>query len=838
MTITIPESSLVLLIGPHGAGKSTFAARHFANIDILTANHCRTLLGNPPPSDARDAEVEAMHRTAVASRLRLMQLTVVDDTHTYPEERAPWLDLARRYHLLAVAIVIDLPERECKRRNSARSDREVSNRVIHGQKVRIGRALRTLRAEGFHAVHHLSSVEGLEQVRVVQTPLNVNRTDQRGPFDIVGPVRGRFHGLKQLLNELGYVVDNDNKWQAPGHRLLVFLGDLFGDADDPHVAALIGQLFASEVALAVPGPTEVALEHLLTGRPLPDGIPVAPSAIESIAARIAPDGLMADRWLRQVSSWPSHLVLDKGALVVAARGLPEEMHGRVSQIVRHTATIGDESAWMDAYDGRAIVAHAAGQNRAYSASGRLIDLSDSSAIVTWRWPERELHTVSKNVGRSVGTTDWPVPLRTVIGHHSIDTRLRREIRIRPEASAAALEEVSRFGIDPRWLIYLPPTMAAPDPSDRDGLLEHPDEPLHYYRKRGFSTLIVEEKHMGSRGVAVVCRDPAVAQDRFGLPEPSDGILYTRTGRPLLSDGAVERDILGRIRAGLDAIKFWSSFDTDWVLLDGELLPWSATSSRLITERYDGIAAVGQQALGTALQVARQCQQRLPSTPLARAQPGGSSRPTNIAALVAELEERQRHLSEFSSIYQRYCWPVSSVDDLSFAPFHWLAWESGWAPDLTHRQMMELSDRLAAAVPSTVRATRWRTCALNDQQSVAEAIQFWEELIAEGGEGIVLKPESFIPRGRNGLAQPAMKVRGAEFLTINYGPEYRRPQHVASLRGRKSSMQRSLAIRQFALGLEAIERFRRRAPLHETHVAAFGCIALDASSVDPTILPAH
>ena len=74
--------------------------------------------------------------------------------------------------------------------------------------------------------------------------------------------------------------------------------------------------------------------------------------------------------------------------------------------------------------------------------------------------------------------------------------------------------------------------------------------------------------------------------------------------------------------------------------------------------------------------------------------------------------------------------------------------------------------------------------------------------------MVIKPQIFIGRGKNGLVQPALKCRGREYLRIIYGAEYTADEHLDRLRKRSVSAKRSLALREFALGMEAIERFRR------------------------------
>ncbi len=148
--------------------------------------------------------------------------------------------------------------------------------------------------------------------------------------------------------------------------------------------------------------------------------------------------------------------------------------------------------------------------------------------------------------------------------------------------------------------------------------------------------------------------------------------------------------------------------------------------------------------------------------------------------------------------------------------------------------MGLIADLCAADDGLLRATPWRTVDLTDPASESEAIAWWEELTARGGEGMVVKPLAFIARGPRGLVQPAVKCRGAEYLRIIYGPEYLAPENLERLRARGLSAKRGLALREFALGVEALERFVRGEPLRRVHECVFGVLALESEPVDPRL----
>ena len=128
------------------------------------------------------------------------------------------------------------------------------------------------------------------------------------------------------------------------------------------------------------------------------------------------------------------------------------------------------------------------------------------------------------------------------------------------------------------------------------------------------------------------------------------------------------------------------------------------------------------------------------------------------------------------------------------------------------------------------ATPYKQVDVTDTTTVEEATRWWEELTGQGGEGMVVKHQDFIARGRRGLTQPAVKCRGPEYLRIIYGPDYLLPENLERLRSRSTSVKRPLALREFALGIEALERFVRKEPLR-VHECVFGVLALESEPVD-------
>jgi protein phosphatase len=350
------------------------------------------------------------------------------------------------------------------------------------------------------------------------------------------------------------------------------------------------------------------------------------------------------------------------------------------------------------------------------------------------------------------------------------------------------------------------------------MLEHPHEAFTAYRTAGVDQVVCEEKHMGSRAVVVVCRDSSVAEHRFAVESTAAGAIYTRTGRPFFRDAVEEAAFLDKIRAGISAAGLWDELSTDWLVLDCELLPWSAKAEELLRRQYASVGAAATAALHAETAVLEQA----------------VGRGLDVGDLLQHQRERTAMAELFVAAYRRYCWPVESLNDLKLAPFQILAGEGATHALRDHLWHLDVLGRLVAADPSTFRATKSVVVDVADPASVHAGTAWWEELTGAGGEGMVVKPVAVVHRGQKGLAQPGIKCRGTEYLRIIYGPEYTAERHLSRLRARGLGHKRSLALREFALGIESLERFVAAEPLYRVHECVFGVLALESEPVDPRL----
>jgi protein phosphatase len=856
MKITIPELCLVVLVGPSGCGKSTFARTHFRPTEVISSDFCRGLVSDDENSQDATPDAFDVLKFVAAKRLAAGRLTVIDATNVQPEARKPLVALAKEHDVLPVAVVLKVSEDLCHQRNKQRTDRDFGPHVIRNQAQQMRRSLRGLQREGFRYVYVLNSLEEVDEVEFERRPLWNNRKDDHGPFDIIGDVHGCYDELVELLNQLGYdTTDKAHVIPLPG-RKAVFVGDLVDRGPNiPAVLDLVMSMARRGDALCVPGNHDVKLVRKLLGR----DVQVTHGLAETLQQleTVSPETRSA--YVDFLDNLVGHYVLDGGRLVVAHAGMKQQYIGRASGRVREFALYGETTGetdefglpvrhnWAAEYRGPAAVVYGHTPVPEAEWLNRTINIDTGCVfggkLTCVRWPEREIVSIPAKqtyaqpakpflpseqqapILSAQQLHDDVLDLDDVVGKRIVTTRLTTSVTVREENAIAALEVVSRFAANPKWLIYLPPTMSPSETTREPGLLEHPREAFTYFLNQGVGQVVCQEKHMGSRAVVVVCRDDAAARKRFGVVGGEAGIVYTRTGRRFFEDRAVEQTLLQTVRDAATAAGWWETFKSDWFCLDCELMPWSAKAQDLLKHQYAAVGSASRAALADVVSAVEQAHDR-----------SGQANPELLSQLLAGHRERLKMAAQYVEAYRRYCWPVRSVLDLKLAPFHMLASEGHVYVDKDHVWHMETLAGLARAAGerSPLMATNYKLVDVTSTESQTDGIRWWEELTGRGGEGMVVKPLSFVVRGKRGLVQPAVKCRGPEYLRIIYGPEYTTPQHLDRLRSRGLAAKRSLALREFALGVESLERFVRRESLRRVHECVFGVLALESEPVDPRL----
>ena len=894
--LAIPELSLVVLIGVTGSGKSTFARAHFKPTEVISSDYCRGLVADDENDQSATKDAFEVLHFIVGKRLAAGRLTVVDATNVQPEARRELVTLAREYDVLPVAIVLDLPERLCAERNATRLDRNFGAHVIRRQRGLLRRGLPGLQREGFRTVHVLRNPDQIDAATITRTKLFNDLRHESGPFDVIGDVHGCLAELEALLGTLGYAIERGAAGRPIGaqhpDRRAIFLGDLVDRGPDtPGVLRLVMGMVTAGTALAVLGNHEAKLLRALRGKNVQRTHGLAES-MDQLAAE--PE---AEEFRAQVEEFIdgliSHYVLDGGRLVVAHAGLIERYQGRASGRVREFCLYGQTTGetdeygfpvrypWAQEYRGQALVlyGHTPVPETEWLNNTLCLDTGCvfGGHLTALHYPERTL--VAVPAAREYHAPAKPFPggpqtsspdatgarrepdvldIRDVSGARVIETAYVSRITVREDHAAAALEVMSRFAIDPRWLLYLPPTMSPVATSHRDDLLEHPDQAFEAYHREGVASVLCEEKHMGSRAVALICRSRDAARSRFGVPAPdAPGAVWTRTGRPFFPPEPTA-SLIEAVREAAEEAGLFDELGTSWLLLDAELLPWNVKAAQLLRDQYAAVGAAALASLPVAVAALEQASSRA-QTPNATLAPTASDTTpapdavrAALDALLARTRARLANAAAFTAAYLRYCWDTEGLAGVRVAPFQLLASEGAVYHERPHAWHLDLADRLAATAPDLITTTRRIAVETGDPESVSAATRWWEDLTAAGGEGMVVKPAANLTGSRRGSGpeqprrgsgpgqqghgpvQPGLKVRGREYLRIIYGPDYTEPANLSRLRERGLSHKRSLALREYALGLEALDRVARGEPLWRIHECVFAVLALESEPVDPRL----
>ena len=660
--MNVPELSLVVLVGVTGSGKSTFARAHFKPTEVISSDFCRGMVADDEnDQSATPAAFELLHYIA-GQRLAGGRLTVIDATNVQPEARRELVLLAREHDVLPVAIVLDLPEKLCAERNASRPDRDFGAHVLRRQRGQLRRSLAGLKREGFRMVHVLRTPEEVAAATITRTPLFNDLKHEAGPFDVIGDVHGCRAELEQLLTELGYSLEHDAAGRPvgarhPDGRRAIFVGDLVDRGPDtPGVLRLVMGMVTAGTAFCVAGNHEVKLLKALRGKNVrrSHGLDASMEQLEGESEEFRAEAA------RFIDGLIGHYVLDGGRLVVAHAGLIERYHGRASGRVREFCLYGQTTGetdeyglpvrypWAQEYRGQAVVLY--GHTPVPAAEwlnntlcldtgcvfgGRLTALNyperttvSVPAARVYHSPARPFPAVSPSGAGSAA--DWSAAGRRepdvldigdVSGSRVIETAYLPRVGVRDAHAAAALEVMSRFAIDPRWLLYLPPTMSPVATAARGDLLEHPDQAFDAYRADGVESVLCEEKHMGSRAVLLVCRSPGAApavprllpplcqRPRLAAPGsawPGPGAIWTRTGRPFFAR-ELASSLTGQVGAAAEKAGLFDELGTSWLLLDAEVLPWNAKAGSLLRDQYAAVGAAALASLPAAISVLEQAE---------------------------------------------------------------------------------------------------------------------------------------------------------------------------------------------------------------------------------------
>lgn len=834
ITITLPDPSLVLVLGARGSGKTTFVQRFFDPSEIVSLDECRRRVGDAGDEPSNDAL--ELFQTIVQNRLHSGKMVVIDGDHGNADLRRSLTTLAKRHHLFAIAIALKLDERICIERNASRGDGAVSPYDVKRGAESVRKFVEAYVREGVREVHVLDSPEAVEKAVITRRKLWTDKRDDSGPFDIIGDVHGCAGELEALLELLGYKVTWNDAYAhgvqvVPPHgRRVIFLGDLIDRG--PRIVdslRLAMSMVASGAAICVPGNHEVKLLRKLRGKTV--------SITHGLAETLAEFEKMPPRFHEEVAAFidklVGHYVLDGGHLCVVHAGIKHNMQGRSSSAAREFGLYGDTTGetdeyglpvrheWANEYHGKAAVVygHTPMLTAEWLNNTICIDTGCvfGGALTALRYPEREIISVPAakryfepkkplvaRLSQSGSAEDAPsacgITLDVLRAGGVIKTRFRYDIAIPEEPHLlAAVESLSRFGVDPRWLVYVPSSPSPVDPSHRPGVLEHVEDALAYYQRHGIEHLVCQEKHAGIPVVVIVCRNESTARTVFGTADGRAGIVYSSGGRNIFSDRNAEDQWMQQCRDAAEKANLFATHGPFLVFEATLLAPPPAPAETREELTFDAM----QEAIARAV-----------------------ARGIDMGPLATRLERRRQGLAERTHVFHRRAQIHADGNSPRLVPLRMLATrELSWfdKPSGEHEAVFE---RFIQADESLFIGRTVFEVHLENPADVERALKTWDEWFTAGRDGMIVRPNSFRRNQRPGIVLPALECRSSDLLRLLYGPEYDLAENLERLRRRSLSALRFRTLQQFVLGMESVVQFVEQEPLSRIHACICVALALD------------
>lgn len=861
MKITVPNSGIVLLIGASNSGKTTLLNNWIREETILpsevvSSDEYRLVVGDTNfiqwagrPKDEADSlydqyyaiSEEAFHMmdNVIEARCRLNKLTFIDATHLFGDDRKRYIALAQKHHVPIVAVVLDISQETLLERDEQRESPRGKKKVKQ-QFQYLKREKRYINTEGFKSTFFISADEKVELVRM-NHPLLV---DIAQGIDLIGDIHGCYDEFIVLLEQLGYKENEEALYLHPDGRRFMSVGDVMSRGPESIKTMLF---FQRHVQLGLAYMTDSnhgwKIARWLDGRSvtLSHGDEKVEEEFEEFEQVYGADKTtkikgMLKNFLLQA---PSHYVLMKNGVHTAVcthAGIKDEFIGKQSPDIQDFCRYGDTSGLND--KGKPVrkdwfVHHKGSMDIIWGHDPKTQPLVINNTInidqgvvfggklTAFRYPEKDFIFV-KAANDYSGAVDNPLKewekkrfdapnIEKFIEGYSVQTKQFGYVKVHQDIVKSAIDTISHYAVPIEQLLYIPPTMSPTlETSLLPDFLEHPKEAIEYYRSHGIETLIAEKKHMGSRAVLLLFKDKDSAKKSIG--SEIDGVIYTRTGRRFF-DKLTEQKIVRELIEELTRKGYFDKYETDFVLLDAEIMPWNLKAKELISSQY---AHVSENALLDRKKIL----ERL-----------NNSGHVDVKKWLVEFEEKLTNAETFKEVFQKYCWDIEGTNAIQIAPFHVLAHSNETFFHKPHTWHMKMNKEFAEDSSLFVR-TDYKI--ITDAVNELEVITWWEEMTKDGHEGIVIKPEFYIPTHKGKLIQPAIKVRGRKYLHIIYGMDYLSPLNLDRLKKRNTAKKQKLALKEFALGIEGIKRFVNGDSIERVHECVLATLAMESDPVDPRL----
>lgn len=864
-TIILPHAGIVLLVGPSNTGKTTLLNQliqedQILSSEVVSSDQFRVLVSdiefiswNGRPKDESDAlfdEYQQISSAAfdamdyvVSKRCKLNKLTFIDATHLREEEHEKYLQMGKKYHVPVIALVLNISETELLRRDMERDFPRGKNRIKQ-QYQKFKNTLRFIKKKPYRRVYILGEDE-LEVLNVsrLENPLFI---DVGTGIDFIGDIHGCFDEFMEMLSKLGYQENAEGYYIHPEGRKILSLGDVVSRGPKSiETLKFFQKHVAKGQAFMIDSNHGWKIARWLDGKnvKMAHGDENVAAEFEEFERNYGNEAalVLREQIKELLLEAKSHYIIRKNGVneVVAVHaGIKDHYVGKQSPGISDFCRYGDNEGlgengkpirkdWTISHKSNELILWGHDPKPQPLLVNNTLNIDQGvvfgGSLTAFRYPEKQFVSVkAKQDYTNVPDNplkEWerkrlaPPNIMKFLEGYSVLTEQYGEIMIYDDGVKPALDDLSHYTLPLEDIVYLPPTMSpTPKPSRLDEYLEHPMEAFDYYQSNGVETMVVEKKHMGSRGILILFKNKEIAKEYVG--RETLGTIFTRTGRAFFQK-EMQAQIVSVLNEDLVKAGYFKKYNTDFVLLDAEILPWNLKAKDLILNQY---AHVGEMALLDRQKLKVSLQQALESG-------------KDVLSWDQENDVGIENASVFNEVYQKYCWEIEGLEGIQIAPFHILAHSSETFFDKPHTWHMEKSKEFSQ-ISKLFLETEYKI--VNNEDSMKAAIEWWEEMTEDGHEGFVVKPEAYITRHKGKLLQPAIKVRGRKYLHIIYGMDYLLPENLSRLKKRNAGKKQRNALKEFSLGVEAVNRFVKRESLERVHECVLGILALEAEPIDPRL----
>lgn len=859
MQFKLLKGAIVLLIGPSNSGKTTLlqslvASSQLLETEIISSDYYRQLVADVDfidfsavSKDDEDIVYEEYQRiseqafnvlhTIVEARSKLNKVSIIDATNLRSFERAIYFEIAKRHHVPVLALILNTPKDQLLARDSLRENPRGHKRVLQ-QLNTFKYDLKTINKEPFAKVYTVKD----EDVEIVREPNKLYLEIEDG-FDIIGDIHGCYDEMLVLLKELGYKQQGD-VYVHPAGRRLISVGDIMSRG--PKSIETM-QFWLKQIEAGLSYMTDSnhgwKIARWLDGQnvTLNYGDELVEQEFSTYEKEHGEEQTQAlkNRFAKMLFNAQSHYILTKNKItkaVVTHAGIKDHYIGKQSKHISDFCRYGDiqqtdssskpiRGDWFTQHKTSELIIWGHDVKLQPFKANRTINIDQGAVfggeLTAFQYPEQTFISVN-SYANYAGTLDNPIleaknkcfsppNVTQFINGFTVHTSNDEQITIPKENALAAMDTFSHYTLPLEQVIYIPPTMSpTPQTSALPDYLEHPVEAFNYYKKNGITKMIAEKKHMGSRAVIFIAKNKDVAKELIN--SDSLGYITTRTGRAFFEQEQQQR-IVELIHAELIAKNYFEQFNTSFVIMDAEILPWNLKAQRLIDQQYETVAE-------NALMDRHKLMEKLHIT-----------EHVDVTSWLEEYKHKYKNAAKFDAVFKNYCWSTNELSGIQIAPFHILAHSSSTNFHQPHSWHMQMNELLAEN-SSLFIATEYRL--IESEQDEQEIINWWQNMTEDGHEGIVVKPLDFLAYHKGKLLQPAIKVRGREYLRIIYGMDYTNEAFMKKLKQRNPSRKMKNALLEFKLGLEGISRFVSLESSTRVHECALATLALESDPIDPRL----